>query len=109
MCGFVREKTLVCNKNVLKCAKNSLKGKKDGKSKSIKDRNFEIVFENCAIHVLQKAKKEKPENIVFSGFSGAPGAIRTRDVPLRRRTLCPAEVQAQKRYFDNYGNDRPKS
>ena len=79
------------------------------KAKVLKIEISKSYFKNCAIHVLQKAKKEKPENIVFSGFSGAPGAIRTRDVPLRRRTLCPAEVQAQKRYFDNYGNDRPKS
>ena len=30
---------------------------------------------------------------IFGSF-GAPGAIRTRGVPLRRRTLYPAEVQA---------------
>ena len=28
--------------------------------------------------------------------SGAPGAIRTHDLPLRRRMLYPAELQGQK-------------
>ena len=45
-------------------------------------------------------KNEKtPETLDFTGFSGGvfgvPEVIRTPDLPLRRRTLYPAELQKQ--------------
>ena len=41
-------------------------------------------------------KKRHPLN-TFRGCCGAPGAIRTRGLPLRRRTLYPAELRAHSR------------
>ena len=40
-------------------------------------------------------KRKKPENSTVSGLSGVPGEIRTPDLPLRRRTLYPAELRKQ--------------
>ena len=39
--------------------------------------------------------KEKPEKLDFIGLFGVPGAIRTRGLSLRRRTLYPAELRRQ--------------
>ena len=51
---------------------------------------------------MQEKKPTSSENLLFEanlsnlvGRFGDPGAIRTRDVPLRRRTLYPAEVRDQ--------------
>ena len=45
----------------------------------------------------KRQKEKKPKRPVKSGsfgfFSGIPGAIRTRDLPLRRRMLYPAELR----------------
>ena len=40
-----------------------------------------------------RRQTKKPKNIVFMGYFGVPGGIRTHDLPLRRRTLYPAELQ----------------
>ena len=44
-----------------------------------------------------RREKKTPESLDFTGdsgdASGIPGAIRTRDLPLRRRTLYPAELR----------------
>ena len=40
-------------------------------------------------------KRKKPENSTVSRLSGVPGEIRTPDLPLRRRTLYPAELRKQ--------------
>ena len=37
-------------------------------------------------------KKIMPTNIVFMGICGAPKGIRTSGLPLRRRSLYPAEL-----------------
>lgn len=43
----------------------------------------------------KKVKRRKPSKIkAFDVPDGTPGAIRTRDLPLRRRTLYPAELRA---------------
>ena len=46
-------------------------------------------------HILIKMKKRRiPCNKGFDAWVGTPGAIRTRDLPLRRRMLYPAELRA---------------
>ena len=45
-------------------------------------------------YVLQKAKKQSPENAVFWGFLGVPDTIRTCDLQSRSLTLYPAELRA---------------
>ena len=35
--------------------------------------------------------------LLFANFGGAPGAIPTRDLPLRRRTLYATELREQTR------------
>ena len=40
-----------------------------------------------------RRQTKKPKNVVFMGYFGVPGGIRTHDLPLRRRTLYPAELQ----------------
>ena len=51
---------------------------------------------------MSESRKEKvPRNLDFSALFGALARIRTGGVPLRRRTLYPAEVQAHIRYNSN--------
>ena len=40
-------------------------------------------------------KREMPTNVVFMGICGAPKGIRTSGLPLRRRSLYPAELRRQ--------------
>ena len=46
-------------------------------------------------HRERRRTKEEPKAPISgpSAFCGTPGAIRTRDLPLRRRTLYPAELR----------------
>lgn len=42
---------------------------------------------------------EHPKNLEFSPFFSVPDVIRTRGLPRRRRTLYPAELPGQVRFF----------
>ena len=53
----------------------------------------------CSTCVRREGKTKKPKNIVFMGYFGVPGGIRTHDLPLRRRTLYPAEVRGRINFY----------
>ena len=56
-------------------------------------RDIPLSRSDCWMYVGTKRAVKKPINIEFIGFFGVPGGIRTHDLPLRRRTLYPAELQ----------------
>ncbi len=45
--------------------------------------------------ILKTTKTQKPPEKVVLMFCGAPAAIRTRDLRLRRATLYPAELRVR--------------
>ena len=49
--------------------------------------------------VTNNSKRKKPEKLSVFRLFGVPGAIRTRGVPLRRRTLYPAEVRGLIKFY----------
>ena len=53
---------------------------------------------NFTILLFFDKKEKTPETLDFTGFSGGvfgvPEVIRTPDLPLRRRSLYPTELQA---------------
>ena len=53
----------------------------------------EIMAEKLRATYGKKRQKKKPEKLSVFRLFGVPGAIRTRGVPLRRRTLYPTEVR----------------
>ena len=55
---------------------------------------------NFTIFLFYRKNEKTPETLDFTGFSGGvfgvPEVIRTPDLPLRRRSLYPAELREQK-------------
>ena len=60
----------------------------------MKQQKAGVPISKKGLQISKLQKIENAENPLFTAFSGAPGAIRTRGVPLRRRALYPSEVQA---------------
>ena len=56
---------------------------------------------NFTIFLFYRKNEKTPETLDFTGFSGGvfgvPEVIRTPDLPLRRRSLYPAELRKQTR------------
>ena len=50
--------------------------------------------------ICAKEKQRAIKKLDFTLFSSVPGAIRTRGVPLRRRTLYPTEVRRRIKFFE---------
>ena len=48
----------------------------------------------------QRKNSVPSRKLDFTLFSSVPGAIRTRGVPLRRRTLYPTEVRRHIKFFE---------
>ena len=57
--------------------------------------------ENLLNQMSEYRKAKVPRSIDFSALFGALEGIRIPDLPLRRRTLYPAELQAHIRYNSN--------
>ena len=58
------------------------------------NRSQNAVFSSKVLNACwNEMQIKKPINIVFIGYFGVPGAIRTRGLSLRRRMLYPAELQ----------------
>lgn len=54
------------------------------------------------IKVVKKIEVKKPKilkNKIFGRLASVPEAIRTPDLPLRRRLLYPAELRKHMRYY----------
>ena len=45
-----------------------------------------------SLAIIKGIEKEKPRKVLVFGGFGAPNRIRTCGLPLRRRTLYPAEL-----------------
>ncbi len=58
-------------------------------------------MKNSLKKMSEQEKAKVPRNLDFSALFGALEGIRIPDLPLRRRTLYPAELQAHILYNSN--------